>query len=96
MQVISQSGPTKAIKNASRSQLHNQKNLWKGVYSVILGAGPAHALHFATYEYFKEIFSHTAILHNSAVSDQLIASGTAGAIATLAHDSLMTPFDGKL
>jgi hypothetical protein len=34
--------------------------------------------------------------HNSAVSDQLIASGTAGAIATLAHDSLMTPFDGKL
>lgn len=27
--------------------------LWRGVFSVILGAGPAHAVHFGTYEFVK-------------------------------------------
>jgi solute carrier family 25 iron transporter 28/37 len=30
------------------------RTLWKGVSSVILGAGPAHAVHFGTYEFVKE------------------------------------------
>jgi solute carrier family 25 iron transporter 28/37 len=29
--------------------------LWRGVSSVILGAGPAHAVHFGTYEAIKEL-----------------------------------------
>lgn len=29
--------------------------LWRGVSSVILGAGPAHAVHFGTYEAVKEL-----------------------------------------
>ena len=29
--------------------------LWRGVSSVILGAGPAHAVHFGTYETIKEL-----------------------------------------
>ena len=28
--------------------------LWRGVTSVIMGAGPAHAVHFGTYEAVKE------------------------------------------
>ncbi len=28
--------------------------LWKGVQSVILGAGPAHAVYFGTYEFCKK------------------------------------------
>ena len=28
--------------------------LWRGVGSVIVGAGPAHAVHFGTYEAVKE------------------------------------------
>lgn len=68
------------------------KNLWRGIYSVILGAGPAHALHFATYEYCKEKFNHSLVNHQS---NQVIASSAAGAIATFSHDALMTPFDGK-
>ena len=28
--------------------------LWRGVASVVLGAGPAHAVYFATYEFVKE------------------------------------------
>jgi len=31
------------------------RTLWKGVSSVILGAGPAHAVHFGTYEFIKEL-----------------------------------------
>ena len=29
--------------------------LWRGVSSVILGAGPAHAVHFGMYEAVKEL-----------------------------------------
>lgn len=31
------------------------KSLWRGVASVILGAGPAHAAHFGMYEFVREI-----------------------------------------
>ncbi|KAI9318078.1 mitochondrial carrier domain-containing protein [Dichotomocladium elegans] len=61
------------------------KNSWRGVYSVIMGAGPAHALHFATFEYCRSKFATS--------THDLLASGAAGACATLAHDALMTPFD---
>lgn len=27
--------------------------LWRGIWSVVLGAGPAHAVHFGTYEFVK-------------------------------------------
>ena len=30
--------------------------LWRGVGSMVLGAGPSHALYFATYEHCKELF----------------------------------------
>ncbi|KAI9258195.1 mitochondrial carrier domain-containing protein, partial [Phascolomyces articulosus] len=70
-----------SFKTASR-------NLWRGVNSVVLGAGPAHALHFATYEYCKETF-----VGNEGHST--IGFAAAGACATLAHDGLMNPFDGK-
>ncbi|RCI04709.1 Fe(2+) transporter [Rhizopus stolonifer] len=81
-----------AANMSSKFQFRNQKNLWRGVYSVIAGAGPAHAIHFATYEFCKEklILSNQTIF---GLPNQLIASGCAGAIATLAHDALMTPFD---
>lgn len=56
---------------------------------MVLGAGPAHALHFATYEYCKEYFGATSDGHHP------LASAAAGACATLAHDAMMNPFDGK-
>lgn len=66
------------------------KNLWRGVNSVVLGAGPAHALHFATYEYCKDKFEAEGKENNT------LAFAAAGACATFAHDALMTPFDGTL
>lgn len=104
MQVLS---PTEAIKDATKQQLSKQgRHLWRGVYSVVAGAGPAHAVHFAAYEFCKEkLNKRLANYHDTKIvktpvssleiSNQLIASGTAGAIATFAHDFMMTPFDGK-
>lgn len=37
------------------SSTEGVRALWRGVSSVILGAGPAHAVHFGTYEAVKEL-----------------------------------------
>lgn len=37
------------------SSTEGARALWRGVSSVILGAGPAHAVHFGTYEAVKEL-----------------------------------------
>jgi solute carrier family 25 (mitochondrial iron transporter), member 28/37 len=36
------------------SSTEGVRTLWRGVSSVILGAGPAHAVHFGMYEAVKE------------------------------------------
>lgn len=36
------------------SATEGMRTMWRGVSSVILGAGPAHAVHFGTYEFVKE------------------------------------------
>jgi solute carrier family 25 iron transporter 28/37 len=97
MQVIGSTRPqvlaTSAIQHSSakfkemKGFKSTSRNLWRGVNSVVLGAGPAHALHFATYEACKESFGANADGHHP------LASAAAGACATLAHDTLMNPFD---
>lgn len=37
------------------SSTEGVRALWRGVSSVIMGAGPAHAVHFGTYEAVKEL-----------------------------------------
>lgn len=63
------------------------KRLWRGVSSVFMGAGPAHAIYFGTYELVKEAFG------GNQQGQQIIATGAAGAMATMASDALMNPFD---
>ncbi|KAI8901523.1 mitochondrial solute transporter [Globomyces pollinis-pini] len=63
-------------------------SLWRGVNSVILGSGPAHALYFGAYEFCKEKFKSI-----DASEHHHISHASAGAIATLAHDGFLTPFD---
>ena len=36
------------------SSTEGMRALWRGVSSVIMGAGPAHAVHFGAYELVKE------------------------------------------
>ena len=37
------------------SSTEGMRALWRGVNSVIMGAGPAHAVHFGMYEAVKEL-----------------------------------------
>lgn len=72
--------------------------LWRGVSSVVLGAGPAHAVYFSVFEATKTALVNRLTNQSSNhkwVTDEthpLIASG-AGIAATVASDALMTPFD---
>ncbi|KAK0188806.1 mitochondrial carrier domain-containing protein [Armillaria mellea] len=61
--------------------------LWRGVWSVVLGAGPAHAVHFGTLEAVKELMG------GNQAGNQWLATSVAGASATTAADALMNPFD---
>lgn len=63
--------------------------LWRGVGSVVLGAGPAHALHFAVYETITSLGQDNG--HASVPSAKI--SALAGAAATITSDAFMTPFD---
>ncbi|CAN8104985.1 unnamed protein product [Discula destructiva] len=63
-------------------------SLWRGMSSVVVGAGPAHAVYFATYEAVKHIMGGNRVgVHHP------LAAATSGACATIASDALMNPFD---
>ncbi|KZT27834.1 mitochondrial carrier [Neolentinus lepideus HHB14362 ss-1] len=69
------------------SSTEGARALWRGVSSVILGAGPAHAVHFGTYEAMKELTG------GNRAGNQWVSTSLAGASATIASDALMNPFD---
>ncbi|WVR08332.1 hypothetical protein IAU60_005385 [Kwoniella sp. DSM 27419] len=72
----------------SISATEGLRSLWRGVISVILGAGPAHAAHFGMYEFVREI--------SGGRGDGWWGVGgtaLAGAAATISSDALMNPFD---
>ncbi|KAJ3046039.1 Fe(2+) transporter [Rhizophlyctis rosea] len=79
------SGVANALSRITTTEGFNA--LWRGVSSVIVGAGPAHALYFATYEKCKEVFI------NGEDGEHHLAHGAAGACATVMSDGLMNPFD---
>lgn len=63
MQVI-QTSPTssKALAYSSVNSAFNRvssteglRSLWRGVSSVVIGAGPAHAVYFGVYEAMKDL-----------------------------------------
>ena len=91
MQILSASpaatytGVTQALSRIS--SVEGARALWKGVNSVILGAGPAHAVYFGTYEVVKEATGGNASGHHFA------STAFAGASATIASDAFMNPFD---
>ncbi|XP_019964445.1 mitoferrin-2 isoform X1 [Paralichthys olivaceus] len=59
----------------------------RGLNVTAVGAGPAHALYFASYEKLKKTLSD--LIHPGANSH--LANGTAGCVATLLHDAAMNP-----
>lgn len=69
------------------SSTEGLRTLWRGVASVIMGAGPAHAVHFGMYEFVKDLAGGNKQGHH------FFATSIAGAAATTANDALMNPFD---
>jgi solute carrier family 25 iron transporter 28/37 len=69
------------------SSTEGLRALWRGVSSVILGAGPAHAVHFGTLEAVKELAG------GNEAGNQWLATSLAGGSATIASDAFMNPFD---
>lgn len=98
MLVAGQQQSNSVILSISRiSSSEGAYALWRGVSSVVLGAGPAHAVYFSVFEATKTMLVNRLTDSNSTkfVTDEthpLFASG-AGIAATVASDALMTPFD---
>lgn len=59
----------------------------RGMQIAIVSAGPAHALYFSCYEFLKEVLTSGFGVNNH------IAHGSAGCLATILHDGIMTPAD---
>ncbi|KAL9940017.1 hypothetical protein V8E36_000722 [Tilletia maclaganii] len=91
MQVLS-AAPSATYTSISQalsriSSAEGARALWRGVSSVILGAGPAHAIHFGMYETVKDLTGGNREGH------QFASTAVAGASATIAADAFMNPFD---
>jgi len=61
--------------------------LYRGISVIVAGAIPSHAVYFATYELAK------SRLGSNAEGHHFIKNGLAGALATMAHDAVVTPLD---
>ncbi|XP_065179480.1 mitoferrin-like [Sycon ciliatum] len=59
---------------------------FRGIGVVMCGAGPAHALYFASYEKLKGMFEDQTAYKS-------LVHGASGAVATLLHDAFMNPVD---
>ncbi|KFM22815.1 putative mitochondrial carrier C8C9.12c [Auxenochlorella protothecoides] len=78
-----------SVRHAMRAVLRREgvAGLYRGVTAMALGAGPGHALYFATYEKAKHLYGGNRKGH------QLVATAGAGATATIVNDACMTPWD---
>ncbi len=96
MQVINPSpaavytSATHALKTITSTE--GIARLWRGVVSVLLGAGPAHAVYFGSYEFCKRHISRL-LPRGADGSVHPLSASIAGASATIASDALMNPFD---
>ena len=61
--------------------------LWRGVQTMMGACIPAHAAYFSIFEFMKETLGANEGGHRP------VQAGLAGAVATVAHDSIMTPMD---
>ena len=63
---------------------------FRGVWTMVAGAGPAHALYFAAYERLKVMLSPSG----SSANHNMVAQSAAAVAATVLHDGVMTPAEG--
>jgi len=71
---------------ATTKNVYSLKGLWKGVGSMFMGAGPAHAIYYGSYEYLKHKMNIEEGKHH-------VKEAAAGAIATVLSEAVLNPFD---
>jgi solute carrier family 25 iron transporter 28/37 len=81
------SGIVNAVSKISAAE--GASSLWRGISSMVMGAGPAHAVYFGVYETVKLKLGGDKVDHTHLP----LVSAAAGASATIASDALMNPFD---
>ncbi|CCH61059.1 hypothetical protein TBLA_0D05670 [Henningerozyma blattae CBS 6284] len=92
--IQSSSSPLKLMSSNISTQLkniiHTQGYLapWKGVQAILVGAGPAHAIYFATYEACK-----SRLIKENDTGYHPFKIALCGATATTVSDFLFNPFD---
>lgn len=81
--------PVASIRAAASGVVrsHGVAGLYRGVAAVGIGAGPAHALYFATYEHMKRALASDDGRHHP------FHHAFAGACATVVGDAVQTPVD---
>lgn len=57
---------------------------------MVVGAGPAHALYFSSYEFLKEKMTSS----QTHPKNSHLAYAYAGVLATVLHDGIMNPAEG--
>ena len=73
---------------------HGPTRLWAGVQTMFTGCIPAHALYFSIYEgVMPKVEGRLASRGASEDTAATLASGAAVAVASVAHDLIMTPLD---
>mmetsp|Transcript_16724 Transcript_16724/g.23252 ORF Transcript_16724/g.23252 Transcript_16724/m.23252 type:complete len:315 (-) Transcript_16724:71-1015(-) len=83
-----QGGPTGVMQTTREIMSRNGfVGLFRGVSALAAGAAPAHALHFATYEFCKDRFGGSESGHHP------IRTAGAGICATIVSDAVLTPTD---
>jgi solute carrier family 25 iron transporter 28/37 len=60
------------------SSVEGARTLWRGVASVIMGAGPAHAVYFGTYEAVKDMTGGNERGHQFASTGETPSAGSLG------------------
>jgi solute carrier family 25 iron transporter 28/37 len=90
-EIHSHFNPVSAMRHATRALMRAEgvAGLYRGISAVGIGAGPAHAVYFATYEHAKEALGGNANKNQHAP----LAHAAAGMCATIAGDAVQTPVD---
>ncbi|AOW02038.1 mitochondrial carrier domain-containing protein [Yarrowia lipolytica] len=85
-------GIVQAVSSISAKE--GASSLWRGISSVIVGAGPAHAVYFGVYEFTKKnMLLYQGHTEDSSDEHHPVITSLAGAAATTSSDALMNPFD---
>ncbi|KAG5499142.1 hypothetical protein GH5_03849 [Leishmania sp. Ghana 2012 LV757] len=80
-----QGGRARSIRHVVRHVWNHERltHLYRGCVPVLVSAIPAHGVYFSVYEALKRLFG----------KDTNVAIAVAASFATVAHDSVSTPFD---